>query len=75
LSTVNTPIGTYNLIVTATAGTISTDLPRYSQPFIAEDFRIAANSLGIRKLGADERKHWIKRLELNWFEKFLMKHI
>jgi len=27
------------------------------------------------KLGADERKHWIKRLKLCWFEKFLVEHL
>lgn len=41
----------------------------------SEDLTRLALLQASRKLGADERKHWIKRLELNWFEKFLMKHI
>lgn len=29
---------------------------------------------GSRKLGADERKHWLERVQLDWFEKFVKKH-
>jgi hypothetical protein len=28
-----------------------------------------------RKLGRDERRHWIRRLQLSWFETFLVDHI
>jgi hypothetical protein len=28
-----------------------------------------------RKLGKDERRHWIKRLQLSWFEDFLVEYI
>ena len=29
---------------------------------------------GSRKLGADERKHWLERVQLDWFEKFVKKY-
>jgi hypothetical protein len=28
-----------------------------------------------KKLGSDERKHWLKKLDLSWFEQFLVKNL
>jgi hypothetical protein len=38
----------------------------------AEPLTRTALLLATRKLGADERNHWIKRLNLSSFEKFLL---
>lgn len=40
----------------------------------AESLTRLALLRGSRKLGADERKYWLQRVQLDWFEKFVKKH-
>jgi hypothetical protein len=73
-STSSQAVRRYAALALSTSGERSQALLFKESFQVSEPLTRLAILRGSRKLGKDERKYWLQRMQLDWFEKFVKKH-